>query len=98
MNLRGGRTGLGRAVLYLGNVGGNLLRALGGVLDVARYFLRCRALLFHRRCNGRGYLRHAADSAADLLDGPHRLLGRSLNARYLLADFTGRFCRLFRKR
>src|SRR5438552_3325657 len=78
MNLRGGGSGLGRAVLHVGDVGGDLLRTLGSLLDVARYLLRRRTLLFHRRRNGRGYLGHAADGAADLLDRCDRFLGRWL--------------------
>src|SRR5689334_24066833 len=39
-HLRGGRTGLGRATLHVGDVGGDLLGALGGLLHVARNFLR----------------------------------------------------------
>ena len=98
MNLRGGGSGLGRAVLHVGDVGGDLLRSLGSLLDVARYLLRRRTLLFHRRRNGRGYFRHAADGVADLLDRSDRFLGRGLDTRYLLADFAGRLRGLLRER
>src|SRR5882672_3155278 len=68
MNLRGGRSGLAGAALHVGDVRTHLRRALRGLLDVAGYLLGCRTLLFHRRSNGRGDPRHAADGVADLLD------------------------------
>ena len=74
MNLRRGRAGLGGAALHVGDVGGDLLGALRGLLDVAGDFLRRRALLFHRRRNGRGDLRQPVDGAADFLDRADRLL------------------------
>ena len=37
----------GRAALHVGNIGGDHLRALRGLLDVAGNLLRRRALLFH---------------------------------------------------
>src|SRR3979411_2711395 len=40
VNLRGGRSGLGCAMLHVGDVGGYLVRPHRRVLDVARYFLR----------------------------------------------------------
>jgi hypothetical protein len=64
--------------------------ALGGVLDVPGNFLRRRALLFHRRRDGRGYLRHPADGVADLLDRPHRVLRGGLDTGDLLTDLAGR--------
>ena len=89
MNLRRGRSRLGRTVLHVHDVGGDLLRARCGMLDIAGYLLCCRALLFHGGGNGRGNLRHPPDGGANFLDRPHRLLGSGLNARYLLADFAG---------
>src|SRR5882724_36288 len=66
-NLGGGRAGFGGAALHVGDVGGDLLGAVGGLLHVAGNLLRRRALLFHRggyrRCN----LRQLLDGAADLL-------------------------------
>jgi len=49
---------------------------LGGMPDVAGYFLRRRALFFHRRRDGRGDLRHPADGVADVPDRADRVLRR----------------------
>src|SRR5450756_2533481 len=46
-HLRRGRSGLAGATLHVGDVGRDLRGTLGGMLDVAGYFLRRRALLFH---------------------------------------------------
>src|SRR6266478_4162870 len=67
-NQRRGRSGLAGAALHVGYVRTHLRRALRGLMDVAGYLLRFLTLLFHRRSNGRGELRHPADGAADLLD------------------------------
>ena len=56
------------AALHVGDVGGNLLGALGRLLYVAGDFLRRRALLFHRSRDGRRYLRQPFNGAADFLD------------------------------
>src|SRR5450755_3301313 len=56
-NLRRGRSGLAGAALHVGDVGGDLLGALGGLLDVAGNLLGRRTLLFHRGRDGRGYFR-----------------------------------------
>ncbi len=63
---------------------------LRGLLDVAGYLLGCRTLLFHRRSNGRRYLRHPADGVADLLDRSHRILRGGLDSADLLTDLAGR--------
>ena len=89
-NLRRGRAGLAGAALHVGDVGGDLLGALRRLLHVAGNLLRRRALLFHRRRDGRGDLRQFFDGAADFLDGVDRLLGRGLDAGDLLADLAGR--------
>jgi len=47
-HLRGRRAGLGGAALHVGDVGGDLLGALRGLLHVAGDFLGGRTLLFHR--------------------------------------------------
>src|SRR5262249_12081188 len=52
-HLGGRRTGLGGAALYVGDVGGHLLRALRGLLHIARDLLRRRALLLDGRSNRR---------------------------------------------
>src|ERR1700674_3952973 len=90
MNLRGGRSGFVSAALHVGDVRTDLRGALGGMLDVAGYLLGRRALLFHRRGNGRGDLRHPADGVADLLDRAHRVLRGGLDSTDLLTDFAGR--------
>src|SRR5882672_9754946 len=79
MNLRGGRSGIAGAALHIGDVRTHFRRALRGLLDVAGYLLGCRTLLFHRRSNGRGDLRHPADGVADLLDRSHRVLRGGLD-------------------
>ena len=61
-----------------------------GLLDVAGYLLGCRTLLFHRRSNGRRYLRHPADGVADLLNRSHRILRGGLDSADLLTDLAGR--------
>ena len=68
------------------------------MLDIAGYLLCGRPLLFHGSGNGRGNLRHPPDGVANLLDRRHRILGRGLNARYLLADLAGGLRGLFGKR
>src|ERR1700682_6610567 len=90
MNLRGGRSGLAGAALHVRDVRGGLRGAFGRMLDVAGYFLACRALLFHRRGNGRGNLRHPADGVADLLDRAHRILRGGLDSGDLQANLAGR--------
>jgi hypothetical protein len=89
--LRGSRSGLAGATLHIGDVGRDLLRALRGLLDVARDFLRRCALLFDRCRNRRGYLRQFFDGAADLLDSTDRFLRRGLDPGDLLIDLAGRF-------
>src|SRR5665647_2304848 len=73
-HLRRGRAGLAGAALHVGDVGRDLLRALRGLLHVAGNLLRRRALLFHRRCDGRGYLRELFDGAADPVSYTHLTL------------------------
>src|SRR5215213_9784555 len=97
-HLGGGGTGLAGATLYVGDVGGNLLRAVCGLLHIAGDFLGRRALLLDRSCDGGGDLRHPSDGIADLLDRRDRFLGSCLDARYLLADLAGRLRRLFGQR
>src|SRR5882724_9598503 len=67
-NLGGGRAGLGGTALHVGDVGGDLLGAVGGLLHVAGDFLGRGPLLFHRGGNRRGDLGQLLDGAADLLD------------------------------
>jgi hypothetical protein len=64
--------GLGDA----GNIGGNALRPLRGMLDVPRDFACGRVLLFNRRGNGRGDLADAADGLADFGDSVDCVSGR----------------------
>src|SRR6267378_4807007 len=52
-HLRRSRSGLAGAALHVGDVGGDLLGAVSGLLDVAGNFLGRRTLLFHRGGNGR---------------------------------------------
>src|SRR5664279_3900425 len=89
-NLRRGRAGLAGAALHVGDVGRDLLGALGCLLHVAGNLLGRRALLFHRRRDGRGDLRQSFDGAANLLDRVHRLLRRGLDTGDLLTDLAGR--------
>ncbi len=90
MDLRRSRSGIASTALHIRDVGGDFRRSPGGVLDVAGYLLRRRALLFHRRGNGRGNLRHAADGITDLPDRAYGFLRRGLDAADLLTDLTGR--------
>src|ERR1700676_2832698 len=62
--LRGGKSGLAGAALHVGDVGRDLHGALSGLLHVAGNLLRRRALLFHRRGDGRGDFRQFLDRAA----------------------------------
>src|SRR5580692_1876474 len=52
-DLRRSRTGFGCAALDVDDVGGYLLRSLGGLLNVAGNLLRCRALLLDGGGDGR---------------------------------------------
>src|SRR5438034_9106752 len=58
-NLRGGRAGLTGAALDVGDVGGDLLGSLRGLLDVAGELLGGRALVFHVSRDGRLELTHS---------------------------------------
>src|SRR5258707_12186618 len=91
MDLRRCRSGFAGAALDVSNVRRDLHSALGRMLNVAGYFLCRCTLLFHRRGNGRGYLRHPADGIADLLDGARRILRGGLDTADLLTVLTGRF-------
>ena len=97
-HLRRGRAGLAGATLHIGDVGGNLLGAPGGLLHVAGDFLGCGTLLFHGGRNGRGDLRQLLDGGADRLDRTDRFLGCRLDAGDLLADLAGRLRGLLRQR
>src|SRR3954452_5717258 len=61
MNLRRRSTGLTGAALDFADIRRDLGGAVGGVLDVARYFLGRGALLFDGGSDGRRYLRHPRD-------------------------------------
>ena len=91
-------SGLGRAALHVGDVGGDHLRPLCGLLHVAGDFLRRRALLFHGSRDRRGNFRQLSDGARDLLDGADRFLGRRLDAGDLLADLARGLRGLFGQR
>ena len=97
-NVRRGGLRLGRAALHVGDVGGDHLRPLRGLLHVAGDFLRRRALLFHGGCDRRGNFRQLSDGARDFLDGADRILGRSLDTGDLLTDLAGGLGGLFGQR
>jgi hypothetical protein len=84
------RTGLAGAALYIGDVGGNLLGALGCRLHVAGNLLGGSTLLFHGCRDGGRDLGQFFDGAADFLDRIHRLLRRRLDSGDLLTDLAGR--------
>src|SRR4029077_587696 len=75
-----GRAGFGGAAIDLHDVDGGILGPLRDVLDVARDFLRRRALLLHGGRNRGGDIGDLADGRADLLDGRDRFLRRLLHA------------------
>ncbi|GCC47420.1 hypothetical protein chiPu_0031797, partial [Chiloscyllium punctatum] len=70
----GGGSGLGRTAVDLGDAGCGFLGALRDVLNAARDFLRCRALLLDRACNVGRDPGDLPDRAADLLDRGNRFL------------------------
>ncbi|CAN0427084.1 unnamed protein product, partial [Phaeothamnion confervicola] len=86
-----------RATADLGDVGGELCRALRGLLDVAGDLVGRRTLLFDRRGNRGGDLRHPGNRAADLAHCRDRLKRRALDLGDLRCDLAGGFRGLSRQ-
>ena len=70
-HLGGRRTGMGGRALDLDDALGHLLRAAGGLADIAGDLLRGRLLLLDRGGHVGGDLVHLLDGEADLADGVH---------------------------
>src|SRR3546814_6046313 len=84
--------------MHTGDVGGNLLGALRGVLRIARDLAGRRLLLLHRARDGGRDLVDFADGVGDGADRADRIAGSRLDAGDLLADVLGRLCRLHGER